>query len=102
MKLSKSVDLNVYSPACLPTSGADYTGKTGWVYGWGELSDGGPQANKLQELQQTIISDAACQAAHDIAGFGNPSITDGMLCAGGVEGKDSCGGDSGGPFTVEE
>ena len=33
LKLAESVDLTVYTPACLPKSGAEYTGQTGHVYG---------------------------------------------------------------------
>ena len=33
LKLAENVDLTVYTPACLPKSGADYTGKTGKVCG---------------------------------------------------------------------
>ena len=33
LKLAESVDLNIYSPACLPTQGTDFTGQKGWVYG---------------------------------------------------------------------
>ena len=33
LKLAESVDLTVYTPACLPKSGADYTDKTGKVCG---------------------------------------------------------------------
>ena len=33
LKLAEDVDLNTYTPACLPTSGADYTGQNGKVYG---------------------------------------------------------------------
>ena len=33
VKLAESVDLNTYSPACLPAQGADFTGQKGWVYG---------------------------------------------------------------------
>ena len=33
LKLAEDVDLNTYTPACLPTSGADYTGQNGRVYG---------------------------------------------------------------------
>jgi len=102
MKLSESVDLEVYTPVCLPPADADYTGKTGWVYGWGYLTEGGPVSDTLQELNITIISDAECNRIHTEIGFGDPTITDVMLCAGGEEGKDACAGDSGGPFSVEE
>ena len=33
LKLAEKVDLNLYSPACLPTPNTDFTGKTGSVYG---------------------------------------------------------------------
>merc|ERR1719348_2321890 len=33
LKLTQSVDLDAWSPACLPTSGADFTGQNGRVYG---------------------------------------------------------------------
>ena len=33
LKLAEEIDLNVYTPACLPPSGRDFTGRTGSVYG---------------------------------------------------------------------
>ena len=33
LKLAEAVDLNIYTPACLPALNTDYTGKTGSVYG---------------------------------------------------------------------
>ena len=33
LKLAESVDLDVYTPACLAARDADYTGKNGRVYG---------------------------------------------------------------------
>ena len=33
LKLAEAVDLNIYTPACLPALNADYTGKTGRTYG---------------------------------------------------------------------
>ena len=33
LKLAEDIDLSTYTPACLPTSGADYTGQNGRVYG---------------------------------------------------------------------
>merc|ERR1712013_715894 len=38
LKLAESVDLNVYTPACMAAKDADYTGKNGRVYGWGSLA----------------------------------------------------------------
>merc|ERR1711915_902344 len=82
------VDINTYTPACMAKTGEDYTGKTAWVYGWGALSFGtGDYPDKLQELSVKIVSQAVCQAAHNDLGW---TIADGMLCAGGVTGQDSC------------
>jgi len=99
LKISETVDLDTWSPACLPTSGADFTGQNGWVYGWGATSEGGSLADKLLELEVPIVSDSVCASAMSSGGV---SITSDMLCAGGENGKDACGGDSGGPFTVAD
>merc|ERR1712198_80765 len=99
LKLAEKVDLNTYTPACMANTGDDFTGKTAWVYGWGALSFGtGDYPDKLQELSVKIVSQEVCQAAHEDLLW---TITDGMLCAGGVTGQDSCQGDSGGPLTVD-
>ena len=36
LKLAEKVDLNIYTPACLPELNTDFTGKTGSVYGESE------------------------------------------------------------------
>jgi len=99
LKISESVDIDAWSPACLPTSGADFTGQNGWVYGWGATSESGSLADKLLELEVPIVSDSVCATAMSSGGV---TITSDMLCAGGENGKDACGGDSGGPFTVAD
>ena len=33
IKVAQEVDLQVYTPVCLPSPGQDFTGKTAWVYG---------------------------------------------------------------------
>jgi secreted trypsin-like serine protease len=70
------------------------------VTGWGDRSNG--QANYADALHQVtvpLVSNATCRAAYDPLGYG--PITDGILCAGFVEGgKDACYGDSGGPLVV--
>ena len=41
-------DLKVYTPACMPASGLDFTGETAWVYGWGSTEMGGNIADTLR------------------------------------------------------
>ena len=50
----------------------------------------------LQQVPQTVLAPAVCQAA-----FRDGLIADGMICATGKPGQDSCNGDSGGPMTRE-
>jgi len=95
IKLSEPVDLNVYTPACLPKDGENFDGKNAWVYGWGRTSFGGSVSSKLLEVQVPVVSNAVCNAIMQA------KITEFMLCAGGELDKDACQGDSGGPLTVE-
>jgi len=100
VKLTSGVDLNTYSPACLPEQGQDFAGQRGWVYGWGVTNYGDTAEDfpeKLLEVEVPIVSDEICQEAL----LGLATILPGMLCAGGVANEDACGGDSGGPLTVD-
>ena len=47
------------------------------------------------EVEVAVVSKETCSATM------GPVISDGMICAGGVEGEDSCQGDSGGPLTYK-
>ena len=38
----------VYTPACMPASGVDFTGETAWVYGWGTTEMGGSIVDTLR------------------------------------------------------
>ena len=53
--------------------------------GWGTTSSGGPQSNVLLEVEVPVVTNDQCKTT-----MGSSSITDSMICAGGVAGKDSC------------
>jgi secreted trypsin-like serine protease len=64
--------------------------------GWGAFNEDEDEfPSTLQELRIPVRSDAQCKRAY------GEQITASMMCAGIYEGgKDSCGGDSGGPLMV--
>lgn len=97
MKLTEKVDLNTYTPACLPAKGAIFSGKTAYAYGWGKTQDGGALSVFLRDVALTVVTPTVCKTA---MGAGN--VDDTMLCAGGEAGKDGCQGDSGGPLSVPD
>merc|ERR1712038_176762 len=64
LKLSESVDLSIYTPACLPASSADYVGQSAKVYGWGKTDPcGSTTSSRLLEAEVTVVSDADCAAS---------------------------------------
>jgi len=67
-------------------------GTAATVIGWGLLEEGGGASNKLMQVTVPIISNDSCSAYYNLGGI---SLTDNMICAG-INGKDSCQGDSGG------
>ena len=52
--------------------------------GWGTTSYGGDSSSVLMEVEVPVVTNEQCKTT---MGSG---ITDGMICAGGVEGKDGC------------
>ena len=123
LKLKDKVDLSIYTPACLAPRGADYTGKTASVYGWGREKflhrscfkfKPPPQVSPvLKQTTLTIESNDKCQQRNGTVPVcdkeGNEKlhnmsmanhIKDDMLCGYNL-GTDACNGDSGGPFTVD-
>ncbi|CAL8254300.1 unnamed protein product [Merluccius merluccius] len=65
-----------------------------YVAGWGSMREGGSLTNLLQKAAVNIIDRADC-----IQSYGS-GLTPSMMCAGFMEGgRDTCLGDSGGPFS---
>jgi len=101
IRIKGKIDLNVYTPACIPNTGDDFVGKDAWVYGWGaEFSGASTYPEKLLEVQVPVVALDVCKAAMAKTPD-NPPVIAGMLCAGGVKDKDGCQGDSGGPLTTD-
>ncbi|RHY84791.1 hypothetical protein DYB37_013645 [Aphanomyces astaci] len=68
-----------------------------WIRGWGRVKEGGPQSQMLKEVSLKTWTNTRTSAA-----LLPVPVIDTMLGAGGVEGEDTCIGDSGGPLTIEE
>jgi trypsin len=93
--LPTNVTLNNYIQiACLPKESSNtYPGTNVSVYaaGWGTLSSGGNQPDKLQNVKLTAYPASSCTKVNQ--------LTNGQICAGLYSGgKDTCQGDSGGPL----
>lgn len=101
LRLATKLDLVSHSQvraACLPpTHLPTYEGALGTAYGWGVLQE---EDEYLPDIAQEVtmpILGPDC----DGKTFGDVTFTSYMLCAGLEKGgKDTCLGDSGGPFTV--
>lgn len=86
-------------PICLPSPGLGrqliQEGEIGQVSGWGATRYKGRSSRFLLKVRLPIVSQETCEASTDMVLTGN------MFCAGyNIEARDSCKGDSGGPFAV--
>ncbi|XP_075717512.1 venom prothrombin activator porpharin-D-like [Rhinoderma darwinii] len=86
-------------PICLPSPGLGrqltQEGEIGQVSGWGATRYKGRASRFLLKVRLPIVNQDTCIASTDTVLTGN------MFCAGyNIEAKDSCKGDSGGPFAV--
>lgn len=103
--------LRLARPANAPTLAWDREslardGSRGKVAGWGATDAYGTALpTRLMEVELPIISNAACNQSFQVLfslGPGVNVVSGNMFCAGYAEGgKDSCVGDSGGPFLVD-
>ncbi|XP_064462672.1 venom protease-like [Ornithodoros turicata] len=96
--LNESVSLlqNSLETAILPPLNSDITpGTVARVVGWGRLRYGGPKSSILRKVDIPVVNRTICQRPlkHRIYPL--------MVCAGGIEGKDACIGDSGGPMLIQ-
>ncbi|KAG1711575.1 hypothetical protein DVH05_008824 [Phytophthora capsici] len=90
LKLEKEVTTNTID-LCAADGSDNEVGTVATVRGWG-LTENGSQSLVLEEVNVKIVSNAECNKEY------SDRITEGMLCAGEGDGKDTCNGDSGGPL----
>ncbi|XP_072896888.1 coagulation factor X isoform X3 [Hemitrygon akajei] len=98
--LNQSVNFTfAVAPICLPNHNLGklllQSGKGGMVSGWGITAKRGRLSRFLLRVQLPYIEQATCMKSTKL------EVTDNMFCAGYAdEYKDSCRGDSGGPYAV--
>jgi len=104
LKLDEAVDLEVYTPVCLPAYTDTWTdGQAGLVTGWGLdiESDSFTESPTLERVEVDIQTLATCDAAYTADGANPGSIGTGNVCAG-LTGSRPCYYDVGGPLTTME
>jgi len=90
------------SPVCLPSPTSVVPGGSPvLVAGWGAVTEGGLQADRLQEVTIEVTDHTRCRTVYQqLAGA---EIGADIMCAGVEEGgKDACQGDSGGPLVSQQ
>ncbi|XP_055636345.1 CLIP domain-containing serine protease B4-like [Toxorhynchites rutilus septentrionalis] len=99
IRLARNVSFSTYiKPICLPVDSAerfrDIVGTVASAAGWGRTETGRGSSIKLKvslEISDPVRCAKAYVPSHII-------LRDTQLCAGGLRGKDTCSGDSGGPL----
>ncbi|XP_053669195.1 CLIP domain-containing serine protease B4-like [Anopheles marshallii] len=85
-------------PICLPLSASlrnrDHVGRPSYAVGWGKTENGTASKMKLK-VEMNVTSSQECARAYQRGGI---LLKTTHMCAGGVRGKDTCSGDSGGPL----
>ncbi|KAF5298248.1 hypothetical protein FQR65_LT09759 [Abscondita terminalis] len=96
LRMDEDISYSDYiRPICLPPINLPPPpiGSIMTVCGWGATEDGS-QADIKSKIEIPLVSNTECLKTVSSL----TSITPNQVCAGGVEGKDACKGDSGGPL----
>ncbi|OWZ07122.1 Serine protease [Phytophthora megakarya] len=94
LKLEKEVTTDTID-LCAADGSDNKVGTVATARGWG-LTENGSESHVMEEVNVQIISNAECNKEY------SDRITEGMLCAGDGNGKDTCNGDSGGPLIAND
>ncbi|XP_053669191.1 CLIP domain-containing serine protease B4-like [Anopheles marshallii] len=85
-------------PICLPLSvslrNRNHVGQPSYAVGWGKTETAAANEMKLK-VEMNVTSSQECARAYQRGGI---LLKTTHMCAGGVRGKDTCSGDSGGPL----
>jgi len=87
--------------ACLPQPGETFDGTTCFATGWGKDKFGaeGQYQLVLKEIDLPVVNHDTCQDKLRETRLGKKfKLDDSFVCAGGVNGKDTCKGDGGSPL----
>jgi len=87
--------------ACLPEADELFDGSTCFATGWGKdrFGSAGQYQVVLKEIDLPVVSNYECQDRLRSTRLGQKyKLHDSFLCAGGINGKDTCKGDGGSPL----
>ncbi|XP_076469212.1 uncharacterized protein LOC143299720 [Babylonia areolata] len=104
LKLATPVEIGYHvGVACLPMDDRHLMGgEEGKVTGWGRIEMKN-LSEELRELPLTVVNASQCKEYYKNEGINGVVITDGMFCAmSNSTHQDTTGGDSGGPFVIQD
>lgn len=99
IRFTKDVEISDWiRPICLPVENSirtrNHEGVQSFAAGWGKTETASASQKKLK-VELNIKSLAECSPGYERIGI---TLQSTQLCAGGLKGKDTCSGDSGGPL----
>ncbi|KAK4319578.1 hypothetical protein Pmani_009518 [Petrolisthes manimaculis] len=107
IKVHRPIDMATnphISPVCLPERFASFHSQRCHVSGWGKDAFGrqGSFQHVLKEVDLPMVDHRSCESVLRSTRLGGQfNLHEGMICAGGEEGKDACEGDGGSPLVCQ-